>query len=163
MIEFINFLSRKQAEQLQPEGCDVLVSISEPGSPLPQLKGGWGEVLSVQFWDIVDPLARDGELYPVITADQAKEIADFIRHWHGRSEKVRFTAHCLAGVSRSAAVALSAYDYTTAAFARRQLAYNANLLVVRRVNEALGLPGYDIPTKVEVAAWADPLSVRDVW
>lgn len=148
MIEIINFMSRKQAEQWQPEGCDVLVSIGEPGLPLPQLKSGWGGVLSVQFWDFAEPLDRDGEIYPVITHDQATQIADFIRHWHGRADKVRFIAHCMAGVSRSAAVALSAYDYTRAEFARRDHACNANQLVVRRVNEALGFPGYDNPPKI---------------
>lgn len=163
MIGFINFLSRAHAEQRQAESCDVLVSISEPDAPLPQLKAGWRDVLSVQFWDVLEPIERDGNLYPAITDEQAALIADFIRHWQGSAEKVRFTAHCQAGVSRSAAVALSAHDYSGGEFARRQLACNANVLVVRRVNEALGLSGYDIPLQVEDERLTDPWSVKDVW
>lgn len=161
MIEAINFLSRSQAEIMQPEKGDVLISISEPGFSLPNLKAGWGRVLSLQFWDLTEPLLKEGKIYPVITQEQAMQIADFIRLWHASDEKVRFIVHCMAGVSRSAAVALSAYDFTRAVFARRELACNANALVLKLVNTELGLKGYDIPLEVVDVMLGDMWSDKD--
>lgn len=143
MIQTINFISRREAECEQPSlFSDVLVSIGEPGQPLPNLQNGWRDVLSLQFWDVEEDLHKDGQIYTGISVEQAEQIAEFIKRWHHRDEPVRFTAHCLAGISRSAGVALSTFDYTRAPFPRITMAGRANGLVIQRVNSALRLEGY---------------------
>lgn len=143
MIQTIDFISRIEAECKIPSlFSDVLVSIGEPGKPLPNLENGWRDVLSLQFWDVVEDEHKDGNIQTGISAEQAEQIAEFIKRWHHREEPVRFTAHCLAGISRSAGVALSAFDYTRASFPRITMAGRANGLVIQRVNRALGLEGY---------------------
>lgn len=143
MIQTIDFISRIEVECKQPSlFSDVLVSISEPGKPLPNLVNGWRDVLSLQFWDVVEDEHKDGAILTGISVEQAEQVAEFIKHWHHREEPVRFTAHCLAGISRSAGVALSVFDYTRASFPRITMAGRANGLVIQRVNRALGLAGY---------------------
>lgn len=133
MIQTINFISRREAECEQPSlFSDVLVSIGEPGQPLPNLQNGWRDVLSLQFWDVEEDLHKDGQIYTGISVEQAEQIAEFIKRWHHRDEPVRFTA----------GVALSTFDYTRAPFPRITMAGRANGLVIQRVNSALRLEGY---------------------
>lgn len=77
----------------------VLISITEPNSDYidEEIKQRYSNVLEVKFWDIIKSVGE----YEIIPDDVARSIRRFI--FNNRDK--RFAFHCLAGISRSAAVA----------------------------------------------------------
>lgn len=109
-ITQIEFMPRKDAVALKPKPHMALISITEPDSAeKPEFRPGWEAVLRVQFWD-VEKIEED--FFEPINEQQAVEIARFIELQHDKREDIFLIVHCLAGISRSAAVALAAWEYT---------------------------------------------------
>lgn len=141
-ITYIEFMPVAKAIMLQPSPGDVLISITEPDStPKPEFQNGWKDIVRLEFWDI--ETIKDGIFYPINDA-QARKIADFIRRHHEDRDEVRLVIHCRAGISRSAGVALAAFEFTQysgseAVFPGLMNVGFRNALVCRKVMDALGM------------------------
>jgi len=96
-------MSQKNAEALVPTSNMALISICNPGVQR-NLKDGWGARLDVVFNDITysPPKEYDGQ-YVLFDADIAKEIVSFINTLPPIIDHI--VIHCLAGLSRSPAIA----------------------------------------------------------
>lgn len=104
MISSIEYTSRRDIERRQPAADTVVLSIRGFDERPPRLARGWGDVLSMQFDDVV-PGEGFGCEEPM-TPDDARRISAWIGHWAQARQPVKLLIHCNAGVSRSAAVAL---------------------------------------------------------
>lgn len=114
-ITKVEFCGREQAEDTPGRPDTAVISITDPGGTA-KLQDGWGAVLRVAFMDydldsMVSPWLRGqaekSGLAP--TALHAVQIVNFV--WHPpRPSITKLLVHCEAGVSRSAAVALWAWE-----------------------------------------------------
>lgn len=101
MIKKISFIRQRVAEQMIPTENMVLISITQPGDKEVGLHPEWKAILRLEFDDI------DGSMLPSsnsrsFTAWHAKEVLDFLEIYKDIDELI---VHCMAGISRSAAVA----------------------------------------------------------
>lgn len=136
MIESVSFMSLDKARKLTPNIQSLMISILDLDERIshrvPKLSG-YRSVLSLSFEDTSeetkmvnpgswadDPEEHDhvkfcqhrGEMVPTLT--DAKMIFDFVKRHHESDEKLSLLVHCKAGMSRSAAVAFWASDFTNA-------------------------------------------------
>jgi rhodanese-related sulfurtransferase len=159
MTKWTKNFSRADAEQLNPKDFPdtVFISITNPlytKSPHRQTvstgpanlkehgKNGWGEVLRLQFWDVVSETGP----YTAMTEEQGKEIAEFIEQ---NTDKSIFV-HCEAGISRSAAVVSVLLDLGWTPYADPDIS-KANVHVrslIKKHFEHLMPIGYKEPEKV---------------
>jgi protein-tyrosine phosphatase len=96
--------------QNQYPNC-IWISICEPDDPSsivnnPSFKDD-SLKLTVELWDVVEPLAMHGETFNPPTKNDAARIVDFIK-MHADKDVV---VNCLAGVSRSGAIAQFCEDF----------------------------------------------------
>lgn len=108
MFERVDFLSRAAAQTTPGMPAAVLISLTDPGSPLPALHRGWCDVLRLQFFDADDEVAAaaEAEGLRVCRPEDAELIVAFLDRWHGVADGPSVAlAHCEQGISRSAAVA----------------------------------------------------------
>lgn len=97
------FVSRAAAETIGPWPDWAIISIADGFHSLgdPKIKPGWADILRVKF-DDVNQIKTDAEEYLILMEhEHAQQIVEFVRknaHMEG------ILVHCLAGVSRSAAV-----------------------------------------------------------
>jgi len=94
-------LNRFSAMDFTAEKPYVVISVTDPDKPdvLLQLSPNLRGLLRVRFHDIHRP--KPG--FILMDADQANEIAGFVRQWHDKVEIV--VIQCEGGISRSAAIA----------------------------------------------------------
>jgi predicted protein tyrosine phosphatase len=104
MVKRVKFVSRTHAESTSGIADCAVISITEPSSflGLADLKGGWFEVLRLEF-DDVDPATCFDETDKFMSIHQAHVIAAFVDSVAPNVSSIM--VHCKAGVSRSAAVA----------------------------------------------------------
>ena len=116
MSKFTAHLPRRMIEGgVCIDGDCALISMRDPGSPLPQYKNTYVEILQLAFHDLIEGIddiiprligvsdeekAEIRRTYISPAQEHAKAVADFIRRHRDRS----IIAHCEAGVSRSAAI-----------------------------------------------------------
>lgn len=124
-----SYMPRHAAEALcPPPGC-AIISITNPDLPPASLRDGWAAVLRISFVD-----AYDETVPGAFTPEHAQSVKEFVL----RNERLpHIVAHCEAGLSRSAAIALALNGLGWALPSRTE-AWTANLLVVRRMEEAVG-------------------------
>lgn len=95
-------LSAAAALVYEPSGREVCISITDPGHARVELSPKFSDILRVSFSDFADPTPFPfGELFAV---EHAGAIIAFVNRW---TDVDRIVVHCLAGVSRSPAVALA--------------------------------------------------------
>jgi len=127
----IDVYSRKQVLALEPSRSVALISITCPNDLAP-LKEGWGDVLRLEFDDIVskEEIMFDG-LTPM-SLDQADEVHAFVAANRDRD----FAVHCDAGVSRSVAVGVFLRDTLDGELTTHNIntLTAANSLVLRQLN-----------------------------
>jgi predicted protein tyrosine phosphatase len=100
----IRVLSREAVEQYEPEGVEICISISDPGTPPAAVSDRFAAVLRLGFSDI----GAMGTPADVLFApEHASAILEFIERW---PQAVRLVVHCHVGVSRSPGVALGLCD-----------------------------------------------------
>lgn len=101
------FIGRECAETIGPWPDWALISISDPNpyGGKPKIQSGWAEVLRMEFTDtdIVRYAPPEDETIAVMTHEQAVRMVEFISQVASKVEGI--VVHCLAGTSRSAAVA----------------------------------------------------------
>jgi len=110
-IQYVTFLPKSKAEQIQPGPTDAMISICDPGDEV-QLASGWEQLLTLSFLDMVyddDLLERFGEAAPRVYAGypqrrHAEAIRQFVDELNQQNIN-RLYVHCYHGRSRSAAVA----------------------------------------------------------
>jgi hypothetical protein len=98
-------LGREEAKYFVPEAPYLIVSISDPDKPEPEipspphLRG----VLRLRFHDVGQPRRFQETADVAMTPDQARQILTFVREHLSGTELI--VCQCEQGVSRSAAVA----------------------------------------------------------
>lgn len=99
----IHFVSQIVAEQMQPNDKMACISVTSPNG-WAKLKNNWKDVLRLEFDDI-DRLHPDISLLVgtnLFSKDQAQEVVEFLDKNKDVDELI---VHCMAGISRSAAIA----------------------------------------------------------
>ncbi len=112
-----------------PEKCSI-ISIGEPDTNEHYFHYGTPKVLNIDFWDVN---GYDVEGIKGLTDEQAKVICDFISNNIGDD----FYVHCMAGVSRSQAVAQflhDEYDYDIVSIKHSGRYPNAQVLSLLKTN-----------------------------
>lgn len=133
MIRKIAFVPQYVAESMVPSTNTAMISISTPeGRHNVSLNKKWeicGNLLEIDFHDID---IQDSN-YTIFSREHAKTIIDFIESLS--SDINTIIVHCLAGISRSAAVALFIHEnYTNTGY--RMVGADAHNHLVRRRLEA---------------------------
>jgi predicted protein tyrosine phosphatase len=100
----IRVLSREAAEQYEPHGVEICISIGDPRAPPAKLSSAFAAVLRLTFHDIVANPAADDVLFG---PGHAADILRFVRQW---PQVERIVVHCEFGASRSPGVALGLCD-----------------------------------------------------
>jgi predicted protein tyrosine phosphatase len=94
-------LSRTDAEAYDPSGVEVCISISNPQTDPVPLSEKFQDIIRLVFTDIAgpSPLPFDRLFSP----DHAEAVVEFVSRWRHCD---RIVVHCVAGQSRSPAVAM---------------------------------------------------------
>lgn len=153
MITTVDFLSRYSFEGRTPTPQDAVISIGDPDQGTPAVLSAYGvRVLRVQFLDIEPEVCwKHGiDIDKCLTQRQTEAIAGFLRAIHLLEERIDLVVHCEAGVSRSAAVALTAAAYAKCGRRERDASF-ANTHVVRLLGDELGV-NVTIPPPMEIGA-----------
>jgi len=99
-MQRVIFLSRSQAQAHRPSKPSVLISISDLEDKRLVPQAGWRDVLHLSF----DDADVAGSGVTLMNREQARSILAFVSKHRADCEEL--VVHCLAGQSRSAAVAL---------------------------------------------------------
>lgn len=134
MIRSVDFASQAVAEEMPRSDSVAMISIATPGMSGPRL-AAFPELLCLAFHDV------EAVEEPWIDFDDghARAILEFVARVHQRPEAFDLVVHCRAGISRSTAVALYVAEAVGCRFPRRQEAYEANLLVLKRMSDVSGV------------------------
>ena len=97
-------LSRHDAEDYEPSGREICISISDPEANPARISSKFASVLRLYFTDCT---VRDDPSDVLFAAEHAITIRQFIDGWPSAQ---RVVLHCNMGVSRSPAVALGLCD-----------------------------------------------------
>ena len=100
----IRILSREAVERYEPEGVEICISITDPGTPPATLSESFAAVLRLGFSDIA---AIDTPVDVLFAPENARAILAFMEQW---PQAERLVVHCHVGVSRSPGVALGLCD-----------------------------------------------------
>jgi predicted protein tyrosine phosphatase len=117
----ICILSREAAEQYQPRGAEICISISDPEVPPARLSTSFLAVLRLAFNDI---MAAELPTDVLFGEEHAAAIVQFLEQW---PQAERLVVHCQVGASRSPGVALGLCDrlgWPTAELERGYPAWN---------------------------------------
>jgi predicted protein tyrosine phosphatase len=136
MIRNVIFVSQAVACDLSPDDRLAVVSITEPGFGPAPLQPGWRDVLRLSFHDV--DAAVDG--YLLFTEAQADALIDWLTAASARVDGI--VVHCVAGISRSAAVAKFVADrYAVDGFDHSYFRYNRHVYRVLTQRWAARRPG----------------------
>jgi predicted protein tyrosine phosphatase len=103
-LEILKFVSQPIAEYLIPVDNWAMISIRCPGDTV-KLQEGWKNLLVLEF----DDVDFQFDNYVVFSDEQAGEVIEFLDNLDKDIKGI--IVHCLAGISRSSAVALFIRDY----------------------------------------------------
>jgi predicted protein tyrosine phosphatase len=98
-------LSMSRATAYEPSRHEVCISITDPHSEPVQLSPKFADVLRLSFSDIIEPIPLPS--HRLFAQEHATAILEFIGRWPNVE---RIVVHCVAGLSRSPAVALAIAD-----------------------------------------------------
>ena len=123
-----NFIPEVKARTMKPEPNMALISVTQLGDTFIYFQPGWEDILRIQFDDVDTMTLRS--FHPA----QAEQIIEFVERNKDRDEIV---VHCLAGISRSAAIAkFIAEKYNCEEWLSHFKEYNIyNKLVYRILNK----------------------------
>lgn len=125
MLKTVEFMSRKRAQCLPPSRTTAVISICGVGGQRARLSR-FLDVLYLEFGDMAEEwLGIPEGLIPEVTLDgsipfwkdqalpmaaEAHQAVAFIENLAGLEAKIDLVVHCMAGISRSAAIALYAAE-----------------------------------------------------
>lgn len=131
MIKSVKFWDRMRAAAYIYQPHEHVISIRDPGDPPVNFQGSPGDVRTLAFYDVVETMrVRDKFTAHAMSAGEAAYIDGLIREWDKVPQHIDLIIHCVAGASRSAAVALYAHHVTGCEFPTMSFANNANLHVL---------------------------------
>ncbi len=134
MIRSITFMSQKNAEA-EPVRPDLaIISITTPGAFPAKVKAP--HLLRLEFHDVEE----GHEPWIWFSDEQADIVTAWLRTLHSHADAVDLLVHCKAGISRSAAIALYAYEIAKCEFPRRRFAGFANRSMLRKLEQRHGTP-----------------------
>jgi predicted protein tyrosine phosphatase len=99
--EFV-ILSRASAESYEPTGGEVCISICNPDAAPVRLSSAFRDVLRLAFTDIASASPQPFDV--LFSHEHAREILEFLERC---PDVERIVVHCVAGQSRSPAVAMA--------------------------------------------------------
>lgn len=137
MILNVDFVSRIKAEAMPAQDDLAVISISEPDVDAATLSVPEERVLRLAFHD-VDPGNEQDRRWHLFDDEHAHKIIRFVEQLHTDPRPYQLIAHCRAGISRSAAIALFAADVTGCEFARRPFSGLANRHLLKTLNAVSG-------------------------
>lgn len=146
MIKNIDFWPRLKAQDYKFTEQDIVISITDPKQVLPNIAQP-ADLLRLAFFDIDDSLSEPRFADFKFNDDHAQSIIDYLETHHKKNEDLNLIVHCEAGVSRSAAVALFAHNYTKAHFSNLSKTSHANSYIVGVLSNKSGIDVY-IPDPV---------------
>jgi hypothetical protein len=91
-----------RAEQYEPHGTEVCISITDPKAAPARVSSSFKDVLRVSFTDITEAIGL--ERHVLFTPEHARAILDFIDRW---TDVDGIVIHCVGGLSRSPAVGMA--------------------------------------------------------
>ena len=94
-------LSEEKARLYEPTGVEVCISITNPRGPSPRLSRRFAAILRLTFTDIARPSPHAFDR--LFSEDDARKVLAFVQRWPAAE---RIVVHCMAGQSRSPAIAL---------------------------------------------------------
>jgi predicted protein tyrosine phosphatase len=98
-------LSAARAAAYEPSRHEVCISIGDPKSEPVLLSAKFADVLRLSFSDIAAPSPLP--FHELFATEHARAIIEFVNRW---CDVDRIVVHCVAGLSRSPAVALAIAD-----------------------------------------------------
>jgi predicted protein tyrosine phosphatase len=101
----IVILSEDKARSYEPAGVEVCISIINPKGTSPRLSKRFRAILRLAFSDIAAPSPFPWD--SLFNEEHAREILRFLAEWR---EADRIVIHCMAGQSRSPAVAMGIHE-----------------------------------------------------
>ena len=115
-LESVVFLSREEAEAYVPNSDEAVISINDSLDDKANLREGWHSVLRLYFLDIDDSCLRNGLFIHKLETTTGRKVEDLcfreehvvaVSRWLAEVSPnvTRIVVHCVAGVSRSAAIA----------------------------------------------------------
>lgn len=146
MIESIDFWPRLQAQDYHFTDNDLVISITDPKQDLPNIRHP-AKILRLAFYDIEDNITEPRFANFRFNETHATDIINYLELHHKEDKKYNLIVHCEAGVSRSAAVALFAHNYTKAHFSNLSKTSHANSYIVGVLSNKSGIDVY-IPDPV---------------
>jgi predicted protein tyrosine phosphatase len=99
-LKEINYVSRREAERMEPRPNWALVSISDPLHYPAMLRSGWHSILRLEFSDVEKPCHPS----VIFSMQDAQRVIEFVSQ-ADVAGCVGLLVHCKAGVSRSASIA----------------------------------------------------------
>ena len=147
MIQTIGFFPRYVAEGMTFDDTFAVISITDPEQKEANIIGT-ENVLRLRFMDITPEMIPEEKR--IFTDMHAQKIMAFIRLMNERGVEKVFV-HCEAGISRSAAVALSLYTYLDCDFKQYTQADFANPHIVATMQKLIDKP-IVIPEKQKPAS-----------
>lgn len=148
MINSVRFWPRLYTEQMDFTNDFIIISITDPKQNLAKLKLNEENILRVQFLDITEDLLEPRWANSLFTSQQAEEIAYFISQKHNEKKNYQLIVHCEAGVSRSAAIALTAHTITQCDFPNKEKAVIPNPFVLSLMENQIGIAIEVPPMKI---------------
>ncbi|HYE38123.1 hypothetical protein [Methylocaldum sp.] len=104
MITTIEFMGIQEAMALSPPRTGAMISIVDSAHNPAFTLSGWSEIKYFRFDDLVY-LPLENPQYVLFDEQMAREIVDFVQDLHALEHPITLYVHCMAGVSRSGAVA----------------------------------------------------------
>lgn len=128
MIKTLGFFPRFVAEETQFDDNYAVISITDPDQEDAKIQGT-SHILRLRFLDITDEDVDINHKHLLFSEQHAQQALAFVHNFDNQKVEKLFI-HCEAGVSRSAAVALSLYTALNCNFNQLEQADFANTFVV---------------------------------
>lgn len=104
MITAIEFMGIQEAMALSPPHTGAMISIVDSAHNPAFTLSGWSDIKYFRFDDLVH-LPPEHPQYVLFNEQMAREIVAFVRDLHALEHPIMLYVHCMAGVSRSGAIA----------------------------------------------------------
>lgn len=134
-LKNVVFMAREEAEAKYGRSFWSVISISSTNPAA--LQHGWHSVLRLQFDDIdvADPEFQADKSCVMFNEDHAKQIIEFVTAAKASGQVEGIMVHCLAGISRSAAVAKWIAEQHGLPFSDSYSLYNRHIYRVLRCTQ----------------------------
>jgi predicted protein tyrosine phosphatase len=103
MITVVRTFNYQQALELKPEPNAAMISIVDPSEPSQFLLHGWERIRYFRFDDVIGDVTNQSVV--LFDLRMAFDMVRFMKTLDELNEPISLNVHCMAGISRSGAVA----------------------------------------------------------